>query len=362
MTTSTSSPVDRQSAPFVLIVLINWNSFEETQTAVDSVLRMDYPNFRVLIIDNGSSDHSASRLRKITGDRVDLLESPENTGYTGGCNFGFERALSLGAEYIWLLNNDAIVERDVLSSLVATAERSERIGLVTPRIATLNGERITFAGGVISIKEAFYNETNDPGVAAEWAAKYPEAGLVIGTAMLVRAELVRRIGMLDPSFFAYFEDIDYSARSAAAGFRNVVDSNSVVRHAEKNRNTKPLEIKPHYWYYMARNESRFWRKHLGLSKSLKLTWHSCNGFLRHFNRLGSRPESKAAILAGLWDGWRGRSGQYNPNKHMPSIPSALARFYSKRSALQPVSAPAAEEPVGKSQETLLEEERNSIKA
>jgi len=362
MTTWTPSPVDRHSAPLVLIVLINWNSFEETQAAVESVLRMDYPRFRVLIIDNGSKDHSVSQLREITGDRVELTESPENTGYTGGCNLGIERALSMGAQYIWLLNNDAIVERDVLSSLVATAERDVRIGLVTPRIATLNGERITFAGGVISIKNSLYNETSDPVIAAEWAAQYPEAGLVIGTAMLVRAELVRRIGTLDTSFFAYFEDIDYSARSAAAGFRNVVDSNSIVRHLEKNRNTKPLEIKPHYWYYMARNESRFWRKHLGLAKSLKLTWDSCNGFLRHFNCLGSRPESRDAILVGLWDGWRNRSGQYNPNRRMPAIPSALVRFYSRRGALQPASSLAAENPAGGAEESLLEEERDSIKA
>jgi len=362
MTTWTPSSVDRQNAPLVLIVLINWNSFEETQAAVESVLRMNYPNFRVLIIDNGSKDHSVSQLREFTGDRVDLLESPENMGYTGGCNLGFEQALRMGAQYIWLLNNDAIVGRDVLSSLVATAERSERIGLVTPRIATLNGERITFAGGVISIKDQFYNETSDPVVAAEWAAQHPEAGLVIGTAMLVKAELVRRIGMLDTTFFAYFEDIDYSARSAAAGFRNVVDSNSVVRHFEKNRNTKPLEIKPHYWYYMARNESRFWRKHLGLSQSLKLSWYSCNGFLRHFNRLHRRPESKVAILSGLWDGWRGHSGPYNPNRHMPAIPSAMVRLYSMRSALQPTSSLTTEVGAVEAGEPLIEEERDSIEA
>jgi GT2 family glycosyltransferase len=353
-TTTTPLPViKRESAPLVLIVLLNWNSFDETQAAVESVLRMDYPNFRVLIIDNGSKDHSVSQLREIIGERVDLLESPENKGYTGGCNLGIERALNIGAQYIWLLNNDAVVEKEVLSSLVATAERDKRIGLVTPMIATLDGERITFAGGVISIKDGLYNETNDPVVAAEWATQHPEAGLVIGTAMLLRTELVQRIGMLDTSFFAYFEDIDYSARSAAAGFRNVVDPNSVVRHREKNRNTKPLEIQPHYWYYMARNESRFWRKHLGLAGSLKLSWHSFNGFLRHHNRLASRRESRAAILAGLWDGWKGRGGSFAPAARMPAIPSAVVRLYSRRRALQPLRSWAGEE--------LREEEHAAIK-
>ena len=331
-------PGDGGTAPLVLIVLLNWNSFEETRTAFDSVLRMDYPNSRILIVDNGSQDGSPEELRKLVGERVELLESPVNTGYTGGCNLGLERALGMDADYVWLLNNDAVVEPETLSSLVALAEADERIGLVTPRIGSLDEDRITFAGGIISPKEALYNETHDPSVAVEWAEHYPHAGLVIGTAMLVRAELVRRIGLLDPSFFAYFEDIDYSARSAAAGFRNVVDPNTVVRHLEKNRNTRPLEIRPHYWYYMARNESRFWRKHLGVAASLKLAWHSFNGFLRHWNRLASRQDSREAILAGLWDGWRDRGGPYKPGTRMPTLPAAMVKLYSRRRALQPSKA------------------------
>jgi hypothetical protein len=245
-----------------------------------------------------------------------------------------ERALAIGAQYIWLLNNDAVVEPTTLSSIVAIAESDARIGLVTPQISSLQDDRLYFAGGVISTKGGMFEDTHDPVVAAEWRERYPDAGLVIGTAMLVRAEVVQRIGMLDPAFFAYFEDIDYSVRSAKAGFRNVVDPNSVVRHFEKNHNKRPHEIRPHYWYYMARNESRFWRKHLGLLGSLRISWHSFNRFLRSRNRLSGKPESDA-ILAGLWDGWRNRGGPYNPRARMPALPAAMVRFYSRRRSLQP---------------------------
>lgn len=329
---------DGSSVPLVLIVLLNWNNLEETRTALSSVHGMSYPNFRVLIVDNGSQDGSAKELRALTNDKVELLESPVNTGYTGGCNLGLERALAINADYVWLLNNDAIVGPETLSSLVAIAEADQRVGLVTPRIVALDEDRITFAGGVIAMNDALYNETHDPEVAAEWAARYPHAGLVIGTAMLVRVELVRRIGMLDTAFFAYFEDVDYSARSAAAGFRNVVDPNTIVRHAEKNRNTMPFEIRPHYWYYMSRNESRFWRKHRGVVGSLKLTWYSFNGFLRHWNRLAGRQESQEAILAGLWDGWRNRGGPYQSGMRMPAVPAALVKLYSRRRTLQPTDS------------------------
>ena len=323
------------NAPLVLIVLLNWKSADETIRAVESVCRLDYPNFRVLIVDNASEDDSVSRLQPWVSEKVELLESPINTGYTGGCNLGMKRALESEAKYVWLLNNDATVDSDTLSSLVSLAETDDTIGLITPRIAALDEDRLTFAGGVLSMKDRLYNETHDPAVAAEWALRYPDGGLVIGTAMLVRTELIRKIGMLDTGFFAYFEDIDYSARSTAAGFRNIVDPNSKVRHLEKNRNTKPFEIKPHYWYYMARNESRFWRKHLGLAKGMRQVWYSFNGFLRHRNRLTKKPESANAILAGLWDGWMNRGGPYRPEMRMPSLPAAVVDVYSRRGALQP---------------------------
>jgi GT2 family glycosyltransferase len=322
-------------SPLVLIVLLNWKSAEETVRAVESVRGLNYSNFRVMIVDNASGDDSVSRLQSCVEDGVELLESPINAGYTGGCNLGMKRALEMDAKYVWLLNNDAVVDRDTLSSIVGLAETDSSIGLVTPRIAALDEDRLTFAGGVLSVKDKLYNETHDPAVAEEWSRRYPECGLVIGTAMLVRVDLIRKIGMLDTGFFAYFEDIDYSARSTTAGFRNVVDRNSVVRHLEKNRNTKPFEIKPHYWYYMARNESRFWRKHLGLVKGMRQVWYSFNGFLRHRNRLSRKPESANAILAGLWDGWMNRGGPYHPAVRMPALPAAVVNVYSRRGALQP---------------------------
>ena len=325
---------DRQGAgaphPSVLVVLLNWNDADETLTAVAAVLKMDYQNFTVLVVDNGSSDDSPEQLRKITGPRVELIEAGENTGYTGGCNIGLRRALETGVDYAWLLNNDAVTEPDTLSSLVAVAEGDASIGLVTPRIATLDGSRVTFAGGICSLEEGIYEETKDPEEARRWAQAHPGKTLVIGTAMLVRMELVRKIGMLDERFFAYYEDIDYNARSIAAGYRNVVDESTVIRHLEKNRNTHPLQMRPHYWYYMARNEPRFWRKHLGARRSLRTRWRSFNVFLRHRSRCLAVPGAGDAILAGLWHGLLNRGGAYDPKFRMPAPVAVLVKLYGKR--------------------------------
>jgi GT2 family glycosyltransferase len=329
---------DRNGKPPVLIVMLNWNSPEETITAVESVLKMDYPNYEIFLIDSGSADDSVAELRKITTSSIQLLESPVNVGYTGGCNLGLQRGVEVGAKYVWLLNNDAVVGPETLSSIVALAESDPAIGLVTPVIASLDEvPHITFAGGVCSIKEALYDETNDLEQARRWAVEYPKDGLVIGTAMLVSTRLIREIGVLEPSFFAYYEDIDYCARSSGAGYRNVVDTASMVYHFEKNRNTKPFEIRPHYWYYMARNEGRFWRKHLGLVRGLKQTWTSSNAFLRHRNRVNSLPASSDAILAGLWHGWWNRGGPYHPSFRMPGVVAWMVKLYGRRASLQPAA-------------------------
>src|ERR1017187_6066317 len=132
--------------PLVLIVVLNWNDPDETISAVESIFQMDYANFRVLVIDNGSTDDSVERLRGLVGERVELVEVAVNTGYTGGCNLGFKRALEMGADYAWLLNNDTTADTHALSSVVALAESDERIGLVSPLIARLGSREVVMAG------------------------------------------------------------------------------------------------------------------------------------------------------------------------------------------------------------------------
>lgn len=327
--------IENAAEPSVYIVLLNWNSADYTVAAVDSILQLEYSNWEVLIVDNGSTDDSTSKLRRVISDRIHLFELPENLGYTGGCNIGMRRALETGAEYVWLLNNDGIVFRDTLSRLVRVAMSDPQVGLVTPMIASMEAtSHMTYAGGVIYVEARRYDETNDPKEAEELEERYPGKGLVIGTAMLIRTSLIRKIGFLDERFFAYYEDIDYSARSIAAGYRNVVDRSSVIQHLEKNRQITPLEMKPHYWYYMARNESRFWRKHVGLLRSLRPTAGAFLRFAKNLNACKSKPRSTDAILAGLWHGWWDRGGPYEPTYRMPGPIAFLVWFLASRPRFQ----------------------------
>ena len=323
--------------PAVLVVILNWNGWEGTAAAVDSVLRQDYANFRIRVIDNGSIDESVTRLRAICVDRVELLELPENRGYTGGCNAGIKHALATGAQYAWLFNSDAVcAAKDTLSSLVALAETDTKIGLVCPRIAEPGEEgRLTFVGGICSMHPFLFDFTHDPDEALRWTQQYPQAGAVSGAAMLVKTSAVQDIGMLDESLFAYFESTDYSYRSSLAGYRNLVDEHSTIWHPQKKEKLNPLAIKPYYWYYRARNECLFWRKHLGIVRGARLLWWAFRNTLVKISRCREDRNITDAILAGVWHGWVGRGGAYRPEYRMPRPLAAAIWKYALTKAPKP---------------------------
>jgi len=318
--------------PSVLVVILNWNGWKDSLTSVDSVLRLDYPNLSVLLIDNGSTDGSVAHLRNLQDGRVELLELPENLGFTGGCNVGFNRALAEGTQYVWLFNSDAVAaNKSILGSLVALAESDIKIGLVAPRCAEQDeGGRLTFAGGVYSLNPFFCDTTEDPEIARRWAMEYPDAGLVTGTGVLVKTALIREIGLLDDMFFAYFEFSDYSYRCTRAGYKVLADENSIIWHPHKSIQVKPLAIKPHWWYYKARNECLLWKKHLGIIRAFRPSWWTSRRMMVYLFRCREDQNITNAILAGLWHGWTGRGGAYRPEYRMPRPLAAVIRKFASR--------------------------------
>lgn len=317
--------------PSVLVIILNWNSAEETKAAVESVFRMDYHNLSVVIIENGSTDNSAEMLQSLTNEHVELIISPENLGYTGGCNLGFDLALRKNTDYVWLLNSDALSEPRTLSSLVHVAEENPRIGLISPLIASRDhNQQLVHVLGKFNPDLSTCESTKDVATARRWVNESPERLILLGTALLVRTSLIRKIGGLDASLFAYWEDVDFSVRVLNAGFFNAVDFDSVVYHTEKSIRTAPHSIKPYYFYYMARNEVRFWKKHVKLIPFLKAAWWSYTTQIKFLKLLKGNEVSRQAILAGIWHGWRGKSGSYQASFRMPSPLATLIEMHSER--------------------------------
>jgi len=190
-------------------------------------------------------------------------------------------------------------------------------------------------GGIFDPDVPEYKSTKDLQRAQTWAQTNPNNIMLLGTALLVKVQLIRKIGSFDPAFFAYWEDTDFSVRSIQAGFRNVVDFNSFVRHKEKPSGSKAHEMKPHYWYYMARNETFFWKKHVALKNRLKTLWWSYEMQLGNLEQLRGSDVSRQAVLAGLWDGWISRTGGYRPDLRMPRLLANAVQLHSSRRAVKP---------------------------
>ncbi|MBU6498726.1 MAG: glycosyltransferase family 2 protein [Rhodospirillales bacterium] len=189
--------------PLVQVIVLNWNGYADTLRCVASLEQQTYPNFRILVVDNGSTDQSLPALAAL-GERVRLIRLPENLGYTGGNNVGLRHAFADGAEFAWLFNNDALAEPDVLAKLVAACEADSAIGLAGPAVLESADPGADRTGcGRADLDIPTYGHARDAEQARDWALQCPDRMTVHGTALLVRRQLYEAIGGLDDTLFAY---------------------------------------------------------------------------------------------------------------------------------------------------------------
>jgi GT2 family glycosyltransferase len=303
------------SGPFVQIVILNWNSLEDTLRCIESLERQTYPNVRITVVDNGSADDLSS-----LDSRFNLIRLPANLGYTGGNNHAMRDAFAHGADYVWLFNNDATAEPDTLTKLIAACEADPTIGLASPLVREQNDHaRIGFACGLFDLSIASYRPTADIAEARQWHAAYPDRIALWGTAMLVTRSMFETAGELDDQLFAYWEDLDYSIRSTLSGFRNVTVFETSIFHPSKPTIIAPDLVRPHYYYYMARNEILLWRKFGRGQRFLKSLIWILHRQLRQIQRMPNHVIGQDAVLAGLWDGWRDIGGLHDPKRRMPFL-------------------------------------------
>jgi len=242
--------------PLVYILLLNWNSWKDTIECIESCRNLSYPNFRLLIIDNGSSDGSELILRERFPD-IAFIQTGANLGFAGGNNAGIRYALERGADYVWLLNNDTVVEPDSLSALVQIAQADKTVGMVGSKIV-YHGEPdlLWYAGAVVDSKKPY--RPFHLGLNQRDRGQYDAAcdtGYITGCSLLARREMIDAVGLLEDDLFLYFEDADWSARAKAAGWRLVYCPESLVYH--KVSLSIGGAASPTLLYYTSRNRLYF---------------------------------------------------------------------------------------------------------
>jgi hypothetical protein len=263
----------------VSAVVVHWQDLADTLGCVESV-RAE-PGVDVLVVDNGSREPVGDTL----AGRATCLRSPENLGYAGGANLGIRAALAGGADVVLVLNNDVRLRQGATASALETLSADRRIGIVGPKVlAREDPSRLWLAWGEVTYGESLValrgaGEPDGPPY-----ARARDVDWIAGCAMWIGREALVKVGLLDESFFAYHEEVDWCARARAAGWRVVYCPAAVVTHTGRGAAGGKASVRIRK-YFAARNAILFARKHgtvaqraklaclLATSLPLQLLWH-----------------------------------------------------------------------------------------
>jgi len=288
--------------PRVSIVVLNWNGWEDTIECLESLFQINYPNFDVILVDNASEDDSLEKIRAYcSGDlkvesgffqynpdnkpinliecnekldnaecqlknkisdsnQIILIKNSENIGFPGGNNTGIKFVLKFfNPDYILLLNNDTVVEENFLGELVKNGESREDVGILGPKIYFYDDPHTIWSAGCkISWK---LSRGIQIGTNEEDNGQYDtinEVEYVSGSAFLIKTEVIQRIGLMDETYFLYFEESDWTLKANQSGYKSLYIPQANLWHKVSKSGGgmhNPIGL-----YYITRNRWIFMEK------------------------------------------------------------------------------------------------------
>lgn len=253
--------------PLIYLVMLNWNGKRHLEYSIPSVLQTDYPNYRLVLVDNASQDGSVSFVQQ-NYPHIEIVMNKRNLGWAGGNNVGIRHALERGAEWVVLINNDILVDPWWLNDAIEAAQSDARVGLIGFEV---------FGEYLKTPREAFY--------AAQ--AKYESVTLkdtdaIVGCALMVKAEVFQHIGLVDEVYFMYEDEVDFELRASSAGWRMVRTNVPLWHYSEGSGGAVRLRSA----YLSARNWLRcgIKNRNWGIRDVLRWTagrfWFSCSPFAK----------------------------------------------------------------------------------
>lgn len=302
-----SNSSESHSQPVVWIVVLHYQGLEYTRACLESLKKLHYQNFRVLIFDNCSPDSSGDPLAA-EFPQFEYVKSAQNLGFAGGCNAAVRQCAERGAQWIWLLNNDTSVHPDSLEQLILCAERNPKAALLGGQVFTPKGESFVASGGgqIDFAKGKTYERQEAPADGSEIPCDW-----ISGCNLLLRLEAFDSLGGFDESFFLYFEDTDLCYRARQAGWQCMLVPAARVEHIGLRSSQGKQSTWRHYYYI--RNRLLFFRRHAQDSRKLPITLAITAHVARHSITLPFRGDEgrrrlKAEIL-GYTDYWRQKLGK-----------------------------------------------------
>jgi len=303
----------------ISIVTLNYNGSEETLKLLKSLKEQSDTNFEIIVVDNASEKADFVNLQasvdqlihsfslptfNVGHPRVKVLRNSENLGFSGGNNVGIRHALTNGASWVVLLNNDTWVEKDFIERLRAVL--GVKNGVVG--IPLIEGDRVAYRGQIQWLKPTLIHMTDIQCRSVDKSQVY-----AIGGAMAVHKDVFEKIGLLDEKYFLYFEDADFSVRAGKAGFDiSVADlpTGGLSAHHHVSSSAKklgsPLLLRYHY-----RNALYFNLKNGPWYVKLSVWPWSLIIKIKQISKIAIKHnvEQSRAILAGVMDFYKNKMGK-----------------------------------------------------
>jgi len=286
------------SVPLVYVVILTWNHLADTLACLETVQRLTYPRYRLLVVDNASTDGTPATIAARFPE-AEVIVNAANLGFAGGNNVGLRRALEAGADYVLLLNNDTLVAPDMLDELVAAALADSQAGLLSPKMYYADQpDRLWYAGArqqplTLAAVHTHRGEKDTVGPTTRQAVDY-----IFGGAMLIRRAVLEEVGLFDPGYFMYYEDLDFCLRVRAAGYRLLYVPRARLWHrvAASTQEQRPL-----WFYYRAQSRGRLLRQHThGAGLLFAYGYHTLSGL---WTTLKALVQGNSAIIGPYWRGW-----------------------------------------------------------
>lgn len=221
----------------VFFVIVNYNGRDIIESCLRSVFASEQANFSVVVVDNASEDGSMS-LVKTLFPKVHCIFHAKNTGFSGGVNSGITFALEHGADFVFLLNNDAILFPDTLSILMRYAEKNPKSVFSPIILSSKEPRKIWFCGGKIDwwrmrARHIPEQKISDRPSSTEYLS---------GCALCIPKKAFYDAGLFDEDYFLYYEDVDWCMRARVAGYSLWVVPSAEVVHSEQSEKRKSLKI------------------------------------------------------------------------------------------------------------------------
>ncbi len=286
----------------VSIVILNWNGKEFIFGCLDSVRKLKTENWKLetVVVDNASTDDSVEEIEKKYED-IKILRNQKNLGFAEGNNVGIRYALKNGADYVLILNPDTIIDENLVVQLIKVAEKDEKVGLASPKVYFApgyefhknryqkdeSGKVIWYAGGIIDWDNILSPHRGVDEVDRGQYNKVVETDYASGSCMLIKKEVLEKIGLFDKKLFLYWEDSDLSQRAKRAGWKVLYVPQAKIWHKVAASSAIGSALND---YYLTRNRLLFGLRYARLRTKFALFRDSLRILLkgRKWQRIGAR--------------------------------------------------------------------------